>query len=91
MNTVIISAAVRVPIDTQTIIWPVHRHADFFYVAKQLQLNYDKNRVEQGFIAWNGKEERFVDRVEARTIASAAGQLREDAGDFAALYSEDLW
>lgn len=42
----------------------------------------------QGFITSTG---RFVDRVEARAIATQAGQLLDRDGGLPQLYSEDVW
>lgn len=89
--TAIIAAAVRFPYGGKTVIWPLHRHADFFDIAKQMGFQYNKNEVEQGFIAWDGEKEFFVSRVEARKIAIAAKQIEETATPFKELFSEDLW
>ena len=89
--TTIIAAAVRFPYGGKTVVWPLHRHADFFDIAKQMGFQYDKNEVEQGFIAWDGEKEFFVNRVEARKIAIAAKQIEETATSFKELFSEDLW
>ena len=93
MKPWIISAAVRFPYEGREVVWPLHRHCDFFDIVKQINLKYDKNAVEQGFISYDGKEERFVDRVEAMKIAIEAQQVPPKpemvAGN--ALYSEDLW
>ena len=43
---------------------------------------------ERGFLLNDG---RFVDRVEAKRIARAAGQLRPDASNLPKLYSDEVW
>ena len=43
---------------------------------------------ERGFLLSDG---RFVDRVKAKRIAEAAGQLLPDASTLPKLYSEDVW
>lgn len=43
---------------------------------------------EQGFLT---SDDRFVDRIEARAIATAAAQLLERDGGLPKLYSEDVW
>lgn len=91
MKPWIISAAVRFPYEGREVVLPLHRHCDFFDIAKQLNLKYDKNSVEQGFIAYDGNEERFVNRVEAYKIAAAAKQLMAVSESGGVLYSEDLW
>ena len=91
MKPLIISAAVRFPYEGREVVLPLHRHCDFFDIAKQLNLKYDKNKVEQGFITYDDKEELFVDRVEAYRIAAAAGQLSSACDTPQSLYSEDLW
>ncbi len=48
----------------------------------------DFPRHEQGFITNQGM---FVDRYEARRIATAAGQLQERASNLPQLFSEDVW
>lgn len=47
-----------------------------------------EERHEQGFVTNTG---RFVDRIEARAIAEAAGQLLERESGLEELYSEDVW
>lgn len=44
--------------------------------------------VEQGFLTSDG---RYVDRVEARLLAVAAGQLLPTAYQSKNLFSEDIW
>jgi len=89
--TTIIAAAVRFPYGGKTVVWPLHRHCDFFDIAKQMGFQYDKNEVEQGFIASDGEVEWFVDRMEAYCIAKQAQQITDTEWDVAPLYSEDLW
>lgn len=93
MKPLIISAAVRFPYEGREVVLPLHRHCDFFNIAKQLDLKYDKNKVEQGFITYDDKEELFVDRVEAMKIAIDAQQVppKPEMVVGNALYSEDLW
>lgn len=63
------------------------RHSQCFSRAATSRLHYDKTKVRQGF--WTDKG-RFLDRVEAKRLALANGQLQTDNGA-AELYSEDLW
>lgn len=44
--------------------------------------------LEQGFVTSRG---RFVDRIEGKKIAAAAGQLLERASTSSKLFSEDVW
>ena len=88
MKDVIISAACRATVNGELNIFPVHRHCDFFEWMKLLNCDYERGHVEQGFIAWNGKQERFVSRVEAAKIAYEAGQIDDEV---VRLYSEDLY
>lgn len=89
----IINSAVIFPCLTQTgeiykqtmLLAP--RHSQCFSRAATSKLHYDKTRVRQGF--WTDKD-RFLDRVEAKRLALANGQLLNDNGS-AELYSEDLW
>ena len=43
---------------------------------------------EQGFVTDTG---RYVNRINARTIATDANQLKADARDHIDLFSEDVW
>lgn len=63
------------------------RHSQCFSRAATSRLHYDKTKVRQGF--WTDRG-RFLDRVEAKRLALANGQLTNDHGG-AELYSEDLW
>ena len=91
MKPQIIAAAVRLPYEGREVVLPLHRHCDFFDIAKQLHISYDKSKVEQGFIAYDGIEERFVDRMTAYSIAKDANQITDTTWDVRPLYSEDLW
>lgn len=91
MKPLIISAAVRFPYEGREVVLPLHRHCDFFDIAKQLHISYDKNKVKQGFIAYDGIEEYFVDRMTAYSIAKDANQIIDTDWDMRPLYSEDLW
>ena len=88
MKDVIISAACRAKVNGELNVFPVHRHCDFFEWMKLLNCDYERGKVDQGFIAWNGKQERFVSRVEAAKIAYEAGQIDDEV---VRLYSEDLY
>ena len=88
----IISAAVKATVNGEENVFPVHRHGDFFLWMKQLHCDYDKNKVEQGFIDWNEFEQKkeFVSRAEAFKRAQWANQIprwREPTE----LFSEMLW
>ena len=84
----ITSAACRATVNGEKNVFPVMRHADFFLWMKLLHCKYDKWAVEQGFLDWNGEEEKFVSRAEAAKIAYACGQIKEP---LTILYSEDIY
>jgi len=88
----IISAAVRAKVNGEENIFPVHRHADFFDWIKMLHCQYNKNEVEQGFIAYDPKTEKeeFVNRVDAWLHARECGQIKSNEA-IGTLYSEDLY
>lgn len=90
----IISAAVRATVNGEKVIIPCHRHSNFFEIMKVLHCQYDKTNVEQGFIDWDMKQERFVSRAEAAKIAEECGQIlprmRKEFNPNCC-YSEDLW
>lgn len=90
----IISAAVKATVNNEENVFPVHRHANFFLWMKLLHCQYDKANVEQGFIDWDGSEERFVSRAEAAQIAIKCNQIlphmREEFNPNC-LYSEDIY
>lgn len=71
-----------------------HRHADIIKTVINLlgkrTCQFGENAAgesEQGFIT---NKNRFVDRIEAMTIARAANQIISDTS-FPKLYSEDLY
>ena len=59
-------------------------HANYPNIS-HLRLSCDE---VQGFMTSEGN---FVDRVEAKRIASEAGQIKEDNFGLKDLYSEDVW
>lgn len=63
------------------------RHCDCFEIAFKCGLKYANRDVRQGFLT---TKNRFLDRYEAKSLALANGQLKEDTM-IAELYSEDLW
>lgn len=87
----IISAACRAVVNGEENIFKVHRHSDFFLWMKQLHCNYDKSKVESGFIDWDMREERFVSREEAYQIALREGQLSGPTDTPGQLFSEDIY
>lgn len=90
----ITSAACRAVVNNENVTIKVHRHCDFYEIMKLLHCQYDKNKVEQGFIEWDGKEERFVSRQEAARIALKCNQILPhmmEEFDPNCLYSEDCW
>lgn len=91
MQPRIISAACKATVNGEKNVFPCHRHCDFYLWMKYLHCTYDKNEVETGFIAWDGVQERFVNRHEAAQIALAANQIISEDFDSETLYSEDLW
>ena len=73
------------------IIIPCDRHADAFYIIRQLLDcdEIDKPRTEQGFLT---HEDQFLNRYDAMQHAIACGQLPPGADkECKELYSEDLW
>ena len=88
----ITSAACRATVNGTKQTFKVHRHSDFFLWMKQLNCEYDKLAVEQGFINWDreSSSETFVDRIQAFKIAQACGQI-DSTKPLQPLYSEDLW
>ena len=90
----IISAAVRATVNGEKIIIPCHRHSNFFEIMKVLHCQYDKANVEQGFIDWDTKQERFVSRAEAAKIAAECNQIlshMKEEFNPNCLYSEDIY
>ena len=88
----IISAAVRAKVNGEENVFPVMRHSHFFDWMKMLHCQYNKNEVEQGFIAYDPKtrKEEFVNRVDAWLHARECGQIKSDKV-IGTLYSEMLW
>lgn len=85
-------AAVKAVVNGSENIFPVHRHCDFYWWMKMLGLEYDVSSSVQGFIDWDGKEERFVDRATALQIARKCNQIiHEDEVYAGELFSEALW
>lgn len=92
----IISAACRATVNGEENVFPIHRHHQFYLWMKLLHCDYDKSKVETGFISWDEEKriERFVDRQEAAQIALRANQiLPQMMEEFNpnCLYSEDMW
>lgn len=85
-------AACRAIVNGKRQVFRLHRHSDFGIWMKQLDCDYDKNSVEQGFIDWDEEAdiETFVDRYRAFEIAQAYG-LISSKRPLQELYSEDLW
>ena len=88
----IISAAVRAKVNGEENIFPVMRHSHFFDWMKMLHCRYNKNEVEQGFIAYDPKtrKQEFVNRVDAWFHARECGQIKSNEVN-GTLYSEMLW
>jgi hypothetical protein len=89
----ITSAACRATINSnEIVVIRCHRHCDFFETMKLLHIDYDKSKVEQGFIAYDPKtrKEEFVNRVDAWLHARECGQIKSNE-IIGTLYSEDLW
>ena len=87
------SAACRTTVNGEENVFPVMRHCDFFQWMKLLHCDYDKLKVEQGFIDWNEEKriERFVSREEAYQIALREGQLSGPTATPGQLFSEDIY
>lgn len=89
MTERIVSAAIR----SREIILSIpapKRHSNIMLCASRMIIDGEVVRIgDQGFLTSTG---RFVNRVEAKHIAIAAGQLR-DTSTFgkAELFSEDVW
>lgn len=88
----ITSAACRAKINGEEIIIPCHRHCNFFEIMKLLHCNYDKESVEQGFLAYDDtlREEWFLNRTEAYKHAMKCGQIPQ-SDHITELFSEDLY
>lgn len=71
----IISAAVRATVNGEKVIIPCHRHSNFFKIMKVLHCQYDKTNVEQGFIDWDMKQERFISRAKAAKLLRSADRF----------------
>lgn len=87
----IVSAAVRIYDKKQdkVIFLPVHRHCDAFYILKELGYTKDDficKQADQGFL---DEHDNFYNRVEAKHLAIACGQIKET--DYSELFSEDLY
>lgn len=67
---------------------PPARHGDCIKLAAELHPTFFILPEHQGFVT---SHLRFVQRVEAKQIAMAAGQLLERASKGDELFSEDLW
>lgn len=78
-------------VDSQDRLWALpapHRHHHIFALAAFVGDSAEGPIRGQGFTTSNF---RFVERVEALTIAQAAGQTRPGAKLGHQLYSEDVW
>ena len=65
------------------------RHADILYDMHRLNIKYNKDFYQQGFITNDGI---FVDRYEAKEIAINANQLIVPLSEtYRELFSEDVW
>lgn len=63
------------------------RHAYILEEMFKLGIEYDKKTVQYGFLT---DDDRFVNRIEAVSIAHECHQIPEDFSS-TALYSEDVW
>lgn len=88
----ITSAACRATVNGEKNVFPVMRHADFFLWMKLLHCDYNKEEVEQGFIAYDPvtRKEEFVNRIDAYIHARECNQIKYDP-KIKPLYSEDLY
>ena len=88
----ITSAACRAVINGEKIIIPCHRHHDFFKIMVLLHCRYNKESVEQGFLAYDNtlREEWFLNRTEACKHAMVCGQIPQSEY-ITELFSEDLY
>ena len=88
----ITSAACKCVVNGEENIFKIHRHCDFFEWMKFLHCEYDKNKVKQGFIAYDPKtkKEEFINRVDAWLHARECGQIKSNEA-IGTLYSEMLW
>lgn len=89
MTERIVSAAIR----SREIILSIPapgRHSDIIFSASRTIVDAELIHIgEQGFLTSTG---RFVNRVEAKHLAIAAGQLRDTSTyGKAELFSEDVW
>ena len=63
------------------------RHPEILEKMFSMQLNYDKERMVQGFL---NHEDKFLDRRTAKFEARRCNQLIEDT-EYGELFSEDIW
>lgn len=82
----IIAAALRLPTGGVCYGRPPERHGDLLTLLCETHTPQQVARAVQGFLT---SEYRFVDRVEAKQVALAAGQITKT--DSEQLFSEDLW
>jgi hypothetical protein len=90
MSEKIVAAAVRYEGMTFSLLPPA-RHGECILLMLACLQDIDRNTTgaeEQGFVT---SEHRFVDRIEARRIAVAAGQLTWRDTGLPELFSEDVW
>lgn len=86
----ITAAAVRYEGMTFSLLPPArHGECILLMLACRTDINDNSTRTEeQGFVT---SKHRFVDRLEARKIATAANQLTERDSKLPQLFSEDVW
>lgn len=87
MTERIIAAAIRTHDKMVFSMLPPARHGECFTLMNACRPDC-MGKEEQGFVT---SHNRFVDRIEAKRIATEAGQLIERAMRLPELYSEDLW
>lgn len=83
----ILCAAVKINVNSETLVISGYRHGDCFNIIKKLCLIKCIAQIDEGFLTSSG---RFVDRIEAKKIAKQANQLIRDSV-FSKLISEDIY
>ena len=71
----ILCAAIKVTVDgNKTVVVPGHRHPDCYALLSELQVDYSRGDLIEGFIDNNGN---FMDRFGAFSHAVSCGQPSE--------------
>ena len=85
----LISSAIKFQFknDTHWQIMSGYRHSDIYKMMSQLNILYNKNTKEEGFLT---DDYKFIKRSDAIKYAKESGQISKDFNNNL-LLSEDLW